>query len=88
MEIREPWMPVFQMSLRKCQSVGSGESSASHFGCIWVKEGGLSFIDEVVRFKPLLIKELWEFDVKMDLHCFDPVRVRATGKHKSHKTIK
>ena len=57
----------------------------------WVylgKRGRPCFIDEVERFNPLLIKELWEFDVKMDLHCFDPVKVRATGKHKSHKTIK
>lgn len=52
------------------------------------KRGRPCFIDEVVRFNPLLIKELWEFDVKMDLHCFDPVKVRATGKHKSHKPIK
>ena len=37
----------------------------------WVylgKRGRPCFIDEVVRFNPLLIKELWEFDVKMDLH--------------------
>ena len=57
----------------------------------WVylgKRGRPCFIDEVVRFNPLLIKELWEFDVKMDLYCFDPVKVRATGKHKSHKPIK